>query len=89
MTSSKTTQSIDNTILTGVLSLLDDQNKWTGTMTALNSKLARILGKSTTLPQSPSALRMVLNRIQNRLRSRGVSVQFGRTANTRYVKFVY
>jgi len=82
---------VENTILQGVLKVLDTNKVWTGTMTDLNNKLVRNLGKKTTLPRSPSALRIVLNRVVNRLRNRGISVKFGRTTDhtrTRYVRFV-
>lgn len=83
--------STDNAVLNGVLMMVDNDN-WLGTMTDLNSVLVKVLGKknSKMLPGSPGALRVVLNRIVNRLRSRGVSVRFGRTSDhtrTRYVKF--
>ena len=81
---------VNNTILDGVLKVLDNNNIWTGTMTGLKNELVRQLGKKRTLPRSPSALRMVLNRVVYRLRTRGVSVKFGRTTDhtrTRYVRF--
>ena len=82
---------IDTTILDGVLLILNKDKIWAGTMTDLGQQLAVKLGKKRTLPGSPSALRIVLNRVINRLRSRGVSVKFGRANNqtrTRYVKFI-
>jgi len=83
-------KNVDDTILSGVLTVLDKNRVWMGTMTDLNSQLVGELGRKTALPRSPSALRMVLNRVVNRLRTRGVSVRFGRTtdhARTRYVRF--
>ena len=82
---------VENTILTGVLAVLDKNRIWLGTMTELNKELVKNLGKKAPLPRSPSALRVVLNRVVNRLRNRGVSIKFGRTSDhtrTRYVKFV-
>lgn len=86
--------SVDDVVFNGVLNFLDRQHTrtWTGTMTDLNTGLVRIAGKksSSALPGSPSALRVVLNRVVNRLRNRKVSVRFGRTtdhARTRYVRF--
>jgi hypothetical protein len=82
---------VEDAILTGVLTILDKNRIWTGTMTALNKELVKNLGKKTALPRSPSALRIVLNRVVNRLRNRGVSIKFGRTTDhmrTRYVKFI-
>lgn len=83
-------KNIDDTILNGVLMVLDKNNIWVGTMTNLKSQLVVELGRKTRLPRSPSALRVVLNRVINRLRTRGVSVRFGRTndrTRTRYVRF--
>ena len=58
----------------------------------LNAALARVLGsrKSQILPGSPGALRVVLDRVVNRIRSRGIGVRFGRTSDhsrTRFVRF--
>lgn len=82
---------INNTILDGVLNILDENKTWTGTMTDLQFELVEKLGKKRALPRSPSALRIVLNRVVNRLRTRGISVKFGRTTDhtrTRYVRFI-
>lgn len=97
MASNKLNDSVDEVVLAGVLSVLTKHNKrsqeaWVGTMTELNSALVRVLSKknSVVLPKSPSALRTVMNRVVNRLRSRKVSVRFGRTSDhtrTRYVEF--
>jgi len=85
---------VDSTVLDGILSVLERHSKsaWRGTMTDLNSALVRVLGrkKSEVLPRSPSSLRVVLNRIVNRLRNRSVGVRFVRSSDhsrTRYVKF--
>jgi hypothetical protein len=77
-------------IFKGVLTILKRKNTWVGTMTQLNDSLVRVLGKraSTSLPKSPSALRVSLNKTLNRLRNRSISVKFGRTNSARYVKFV-
>jgi hypothetical protein len=85
------TNDVENTVLQGILKVIDKDKMWIGTMTDLRSRLVVNLGKKATLPQSPSALRVVLNRVVNRLRNSGVSVKFGRAANrirTRYVRFV-
>ena len=93
MTYNSKTISVDNLVLEGVLKVLDRNNSsWTGTMTELNSSLVKVLGKrqGSELPGSPSALRIVLNRVVNRLRSRRVSVKCVRLndhVRTRYVKF--
>lgn len=87
------TVSVDDLVLNGVLEVLStEDSSWTGTMTDLNSRLVKVLGKplAKQLPGSPSALRVVLNRVVNRLRNRKVSVKFNRSndhVRTRYVRF--
>lgn len=85
---------VDDVVFNSVLSFLNRQNvsSWTGTMSELNTSLTRVVGRkaSSVLPGSPSALRVVLNRVVNRLRNRKVGVRFGRTTDhtrTRYVRF--
>jgi hypothetical protein len=85
---------VDGVVLTGIQAVLvrSTNRNWSGTMTELNMALVRVLGRkrSQVLPGSPSALRVVVNRIVNRLRSRGISVRFTRTpdhARTRVVRF--
>jgi hypothetical protein len=89
-TSSENT--VENLVYNGVIKSVKKGTVWTGTMTELNSALVSVLGKknSNVLPGSPSALRVVLNRVVSRLRNSKVSVKFGRTTDhsrTRYVKF--
>ena len=86
--------SIDDIVLNGVLMVIERHNDdvWMGTMTELNSALVRVLGRrrSEVLPGSPGALRVVMDRVVNRLRNRSVSVRFGRKTDhtrTRFVKF--
>ncbi len=95
MTSNSKTISVDNLVLDGILKTLGSATEWRGTMTDLDAVLvksySRSVTKLSTLPGSPSALRVVVNRITNRLRSRGISVRFARSTNrtrTRYVKLV-
>lgn len=86
---------VDNLVLENVISVMDMNKTWTGTMTELNELFLNLAGRgskslSKKLPRSPSFLRIVINRIANRLRTRGMSVKFGRTndrTRTRYVKF--
>ena len=88
---------VDDVVLTGVLTMLKaGPTTWIGTMTDVSDNLGPItstlMGKKVrkNLPGSPGALRVVLNRIAQRLRSRGVSVRFGRTTDhtrTRFVRF--
>ena len=85
---------VDDVVLNGILEVVKKNNAkiWLGTMTELNSALVRVLGRknSSDLPKSPSSLRVVLNRIANRLRNRSVGVRFVRSpdhSRTRYVRF--
>jgi hypothetical protein len=81
-------------VFTKMLTMISElsANNWTGTMSNLMSVLNKISSRRQRemLPGSPSALRIVLNRIANRLRNRGISIKFGRTTDhmrTRFVKF--
>jgi hypothetical protein len=85
---------VEQIVLRGILSIMIGKNVniWTGTMTNLMTNLNRVLSKHqrTLIPATPSALRMVVNRVTNRLRSRKISVRFGRTpdhSRTRFVRF--
>lgn len=85
---------IDELIFTKINTVLESQSgsKWIGTMTNLTTALNRVSSRRqrTILPGSPGALRVVINRIANRLRNRGIGVKFGRTtdhARTRFVRF--
>jgi hypothetical protein len=87
---------VNEVVIRGVTSIIQNQSgsRWTGTMTNLNTALNRVLSQRqrTILPGSPSALRVVINRVANRLRSRGIGVRFGRTtdhARTRFVRFTH
>lgn len=89
---SDTTINVSDIVFRGVISVINNGN-WTGTMSSLNAALNRVLSKKqrAMLPKSPSALRVVVNRVANRIRNRGVSIKFGRTTDsnrTRFVKFV-
>lgn len=89
------TNNVDVVVLNGVSSLVKGVKKgssWTGTMTDLNRALVSVVGRKSArvLPGSPSALRVVLNRVVSRVRKTGVSVKFGRTTDhsrTRFVRF--
>jgi len=85
---------VDNVVFNGVYSVVERQNDgvWKGTMSELTTALRRVLSQKqrTLLPGSPSALRVVINRVVNRIRNRGISVRFGRATNhtrTRFVRF--
>lgn len=92
------TNSVDNVVLQGVLKALESNatsRQWHGTMTELHAILKKSCNKNQNkdnlLPGSPSALRVAVNRVTNRLRRRGVSVKFGRAndrTRTRFVKFI-
>lgn len=89
-----TQTNVDDIVLSGIQTVLVRSNNksWSGTMTELNAALVRVLSRkrSQVLPGSPGALRVVINRVVNRLRSRSVSVRFTRTpdhARTRVVRF--
>ena len=81
-------------VLEGILSIMERQvnGNWIGTMTNLTTALNKVLSKSERafLPGSPAALRVVINRVVNRLRNRGIGVRFTRTTDhvrTRHVRF--
>ncbi len=85
---------VDEIVLSKIDTIVKNQSgsRWTGTMTNLTTALNRVLSRKqrTLLPGSPGALRVVINRVVNRLRNRGIGVRFGRTtdhARTRYVRF--
>lgn len=85
---------IEDLVMNGVIAIVNDNNAriWAGTMTQLSSALSKVLGRrqAQKLPGSPAALRLVINKVVNRLRNRRISVKFARTtdhARTRYVRF--
>jgi len=83
---------VDDVVLGGILDILNKSGEFKGTMTTLSHKLERRLNKNeaNVLPKSASALRIVINRIINRLRTRRVKVNFKRSNNrvrTRIVEF--
>jgi len=87
-------KNVDELVLVKVNTVLDSQSgsNWTGTMTNLMNAVRKVSSKRQReiLPGSPAALRVVVNRIANRLRNRGIGVRFGRTTDhtrTRFVKF--
>jgi len=89
-----TINGVDDVIFRGVSSIVERQSEgiWLGTMTELTAALNRVLSKNqrSISPRSPSALRVVINRVINRLRNSGIGVRFGRTSDhsrTRFVRF--
>ena len=89
---SKTNQDVNNVLFTSVKRIVSRRTTpWIGTMTDLNSAVARVARiESSGIVGSPSALRVQLNKVVNRLRNAGLSVRFLRStdkARTRLVKF--
>lgn len=83
---------VNEIVVRGITAVVANGNAWVGSMTDLAAAIKRVSSKRqrTLLPGSPSALRVVINRVINRIRNRGVSVRFGRTTDhtrTRFVKF--
>lgn len=85
---------VNEIVFRGIISVVEGNSAsvWQGTMTDLSSAVNKMLSKKQRiiLPGSPSALRVVINRIVNRLRNRGISVRFGRASDhtrTRFVRF--
>ena len=88
------TNNVNDIVLRSISSVVEKQTDgiWIGTMTELSTALNRVLSKKqrTMLPGSPGALRVVINRVVNRLRNSGIGVRFIRTtdhARTRLVRF--
>ena len=90
---------VSNVIFNTVKSVLNQANKtynqktcWTGTMSDLDLFLRDNLKNNLpeNWPGSPSALRIKLNSVVNRLRNAGMSIRFVRANNrtrTRLVRF--
>jgi hypothetical protein len=81
---------VDEIVFRGITSLVSEN--WVGTMTSLSNSLNRVISKRQreVMPRSPSALRLVINRVVNRIRNKGISVRFNRTTDhsrTRLVRF--
>lgn len=91
MASSKTVKAnIDTEIMNAIIALLDKKNEISDTMTGFQNKLVKKISKRLRdrFPKSPAALRVVFNRISNKLRSRGISVVFSRSAISRVCTLV-
>lgn len=73
--------------LHSIMTFIQNNIEWKGSMTELNSAIKKYTGKQLT--KSPAAFRTILNSITNKLRSRKVSVKFGRTNSKRFVSFRY
>lgn len=88
------TDNVDDIVFRSISSVVVNSNErvWLGTMTELITAVTRVASKRqrTILPGSPSALRVVINRVVNRLRNSGIGVRFVRTTDhtrTRLVRF--
>jgi hypothetical protein len=89
-----TSRNMDEVVVRGINTVVESYsaNVWIGRMSDLTTALNKVLTKNerTLLPRSPSALRVVINRVVNRIRTRGIGVRFGRTTDstrTRFVRF--
>ncbi len=85
---------VDDIVFRSISSVVEREDMWIGTMTELSAAINRVASKRqrTILPGSPSALRIVINRVVNRLRNRGISVKFIRSSDhgrTRLVRFMW
>jgi len=81
---------VDSIVVQGVSSFVTNNPSWSGTMTQLSKKISRSLSRSEKnfLPGSASALRRVINRNINRIRSRGVAIKFTRTPDRMRTRLV-
>ena len=87
---------VNELVFTKMIQIVENQSgsNWTGTMSKLRTALNKVSSKNQreVLPGSPGALRVVLNRVANRLRNRGIGVRFARTTDhtrTRFVRFTH
>jgi hypothetical protein len=90
----KTTNSSDmvsDVLVTSIKKIATSRKSpWVGTLSELGSVLETKVASPEVLPASPSALRVSLNKVVNRLRSAGVTIRFSRSTShdrTRLVKF--
>lgn len=87
--------SVDDVVVNGIMESVNSiKNAPNMTMTQLGNVIRKNVASSykNILPGSPSALRVVINRVTNRLRSRGISIKFIRSSDsnrTRYVTFKF
>lgn len=86
-TSSK---SVDNLIVENIAAFAKSSQIWEGTMTDLSNEISTLVNRGSRkyLPGSASALRKVIDRNIRRIRVRGVSVQFTRTADKSRTRLV-
>lgn len=84
MTSNREQNTVIDTLFNSVMQIVNRRSTpLESTMTELNKTLVKRLGNRvpSEWPGSPSALRLSMNKIVNRLRNAGVSVRFVRTTD--------
>lgn len=93
MSNSTSNITVSQALISGVRTIVNRRSTpWVGTMTELNNAIVNSLRGRVpeNWPGSPSALRVVLNRVIRRVRGQGISVHFTRSADhsrTRLVEF--
>lgn len=72
---------VDNTIINAIVGFVKTNGEVSNNLTKIRSNLYRNIPASTRsiLPKNAAALRVVLNRIFNRLKARGIRVNFNRS----------
>ena len=90
MSNNTNVTTVDNVVVETVAAFVQANGEWTGTMTQLSKKIARVAGRNNRsyLPGSPSALRRVIDRNSRRIRSRGISARFNRTPDKMRTRIV-
>jgi len=76
-----------NKIVTNSINdLMKNLNSWEGTMTQLKAKLESLASNSDMFPKSPSAMRVVMNRVTRNLQRRyKIKTKFIRKHSGRFV----
>lgn len=89
MASKSKTNEVSTVVFSGVKQLVNRRRTpWVGTMSDLMVVINN--GRFATLPKTPSAMRVALNKVVNKLRNAGISIRFSRStdhARTRLVRF--
>jgi hypothetical protein len=68
-------------VVTAVAELMKSRQEWQGTATELLAALTKAAATSRSLPKTPNAMRMSLDRLAPALKSMGIQVEYGRAAN--------
>lgn len=84
------TTDVNEIVFRGIIAFMAKQYVWEGTITNLTSGLNKVLTRQqrSILPGSPSAMRLVINRVVNRLRNQGIGVTFSRATDRKRTRFV-